>query len=521
MGDIPVKLIIQHSGNVIGTPNVDVGRLLIPEIKYKVKEIRITTHKFFHQRISNLDLVTRLRTLYSDSDSDVLDMVGCVEKSNLVNIFVDHHVVPNRGIPHPIYLLTDKEVYELIDEEENENESEESRFTCSENNDSDNDFKDTNEDDDPLKDNELHLLFEEEMKTPNEFGDEDGNPKPKTKYPTFKLEADMDKMYFEVGFQFDNATRFKEVIGEYAIKGFVSIIELCGGFLGTPSVMSVGETLKRRPFFSSPEELFDEEYYDEQSPDKKRRLTPEQVHRLEKSFEEDNKLEPERKTELAQKLGMQPRQVAVWFQNRRARWKTKQLERDFDCLKSSYESLLSDYNSVSKQNEKLKAEMLLRLDLFAIKSNAMIKLRLEELLFIDSDMNLKMCNMNLFSMPILKVVYLTEKLQAEEVAGAPISGQKPDPNPEDVPDFPPLQMNVKSEDRLSTGTSGSAVVDEDVLQLMDSGDSYFLNTDYPPYVVPMDGFQSEEEEAYFHDAFPVVEQDPEEAGEPLGSWVWS
>lgn len=238
--------------------------------------------------------------------------------------------------------------------------------------------------------------------------------------------------------------------------------------------MSVGETLKRRPFFSSPEELFDEEYYDEQSPDKKRRLTPEQVHLLEKSFEEENKLEPERKTELAQKLGMQPRQVAVWFQNRRARWKTKQLERDFDRLKSSYESLLSDYNCVCKENEKLKAE----------------------------------------------VVYLTEKLEAKEVAGAPISGPKPDTHPEDVPNFPPLQMNVKSEDRLSTGTSGSAVVDEDVLQLMDSGDSYFLNTDYPPFVAPLDGFQSEDEEGYFPDAFPVVAQHPEES-EPLGSWVWS
>lgn len=128
---------------------------------------------------------------------------------------------------------------------------------------------------------------------------------------------------------------------------------------------------------------------------------------------------------------------------------------------------------------------------------------------------------NLTLLRLDQVVYLTEKLQAEEVAGAPISGQKPDPNPEDVPDFPPLQMNVKSEDRLSTGTSGSAVVDEDVLQLMDSGDSYFLNTNYPPYVAPMDGFQSEEEEGYFTDAFPVVEQHPEEAGEPFGSWVWS
>lgn len=129
--------------------------------------------------------------------------------------------------------------------------------------------------------------------------------------------------------------------------------------------------------------------------------------------------------------------------------------------------------------------------------------------------------MNLTLLRLDQVVYLTEKLQAEEVAGAPISGQKPDPNPEDVPDFPPLQMNVKSEDRLSTGTSGSAVVDEDVLQLMDSGDSYFLNTDYPPYVAPMDGFQSEEEEGYFTDAFPVVEQHPEEAEELLVSWVWS
>lgn len=41
--------------------------------------------------------------------------------------------------------------------------------------------------------------------------------------------------------------------------------------------MSMEETAKRRPFFSTPEELYDEEYLDEQSPEKKRRLTPEQV----------------------------------------------------------------------------------------------------------------------------------------------------------------------------------------------------------------------------------------------------
>lgn len=78
---------------------------------------------------------------------------------------------------------------------------------------------------------------------------------------------------------------------------------------------------------------------------------------MEKNFEEENKLEPERKTQLAKKLGLQPRQVAVWFQNRRARWKTKQLERDYDVLKSSYDTLLSSYDSIMKENEKLKSEV--------------------------------------------------------------------------------------------------------------------------------------------------------------------
>ncbi|XP_058187573.1 homeobox-leucine zipper protein HAT7-like isoform X1 [Rhododendron vialii] len=92
---------------------------------------------------------------------------------------------------------------------------------------------------------------------------------------------------------------------------------------------------------------------------KKIRLSMEQVKALEKSFEVvGNKLEPERKVQLARALGLQPRQVAIWFQNRRARWKTKQLERDYDLLKRKFEALKSDNDALLAHNNKLHAELL-------------------------------------------------------------------------------------------------------------------------------------------------------------------
>ncbi|XP_077222583.1 homeobox-leucine zipper protein HAT5-like [Tasmannia lanceolata] len=239
-------------------------------------------------------------------------------------------------------------------------------------------------------------------------------------------------------------------------------------FRGSRSVMKMEETtMKRHPFFSSSEEYIEEEYYDEQLPEKKRRLTPEQVHLLEKSFEVENKLEPERKSQLAKKLGLQQRQVAIWFQNRRARWKTKQLEKDYALLKSSYDSLLSDYDQINTENEKLKSE----------------------------------------------VVDLTEKVQVKGLVD-----QKPNPPPEKA------DITIKAEDRLSSDTGGSAVVDEDGPQLIDSGDSYFPEG-YRGCMGTVNGVQSEEEDAsdesrsYFSDAFAAVE--PQQNEEALFTWVFS
>nr|GMD54705.1 homeobox-leucine zipper protein ATHB-6-like [Ipomoea batatas] len=50
-------------------------------------------------------------------------------------------------------------------------------------------------------------------------------------------------------------------------------------------------------------------------------------------------------------------QVAVWFQNRRARWKTKQLERDYGVLKANYDSLKHNYETLQLDKESLLKEI--------------------------------------------------------------------------------------------------------------------------------------------------------------------
>ncbi|KAJ8900576.1 hypothetical protein K2173_025353 [Erythroxylum novogranatense] len=85
----------------------------------------------------------------------------------------------------------------------------------------------------------------------------------------------------------------------------------------------------------------------------KRRFSDEQIKSLETMFESESRLEPRKKLELAKKLGLQPRQVAIWFQNKRARWKSKQLERDYSILNANYNSLASRFEALKKEKQAL------------------------------------------------------------------------------------------------------------------------------------------------------------------------
>ncbi|XVF10151.1 hypothetical protein REPUB_Repub07fG0157900 [Reevesia pubescens] len=88
-----------------------------------------------------------------------------------------------------------------------------------------------------------------------------------------------------------------------------------------------------------------------------RRFSDEQIRLLESIFESEMKLEPRKKLQLAREVGLQPRQVAIWFQNRRARWKSKQIEQDYRRLRVNYDNLASRFESLKKEKQSLISQM--------------------------------------------------------------------------------------------------------------------------------------------------------------------
>ncbi|KAK6931040.1 Homeobox domain [Dillenia turbinata] len=90
-------------------------------------------------------------------------------------------------------------------------------------------------------------------------------------------------------------------------------------------------------------------------PRKKLRLSKEQTRLLEESFRQNHTLDPKQKEALTMQLRLKPRQIEVWFQNRRARSKLKQTEMECEYLKRWFGSLREQNRRLQKEVEELRA----------------------------------------------------------------------------------------------------------------------------------------------------------------------
>ncbi|XP_076911965.1 homeobox-leucine zipper protein ATHB-52-like [Bidens hawaiensis] len=88
-----------------------------------------------------------------------------------------------------------------------------------------------------------------------------------------------------------------------------------------------------------------------------KRLTEDQVRLLESNFDSTKKLEPERKQQLSCMLGIPPRQIAIWYQNKRARWKNQSMEHGYNMLQLQLEATLVETVQLQKEVEQLRAEL--------------------------------------------------------------------------------------------------------------------------------------------------------------------
>ncbi|CAL5036606.1 unnamed protein product [Urochloa decumbens] len=121
---------------------------------------------------------------------------------------------------------------------------------------------------------------------------------------------------------------------------------------GSP-VSSGSGSAKRAAAERSPAGSGDED--DDGSARKKLRLSKDQAAVLEECFKTHHTLTPKQKVALANSLGLRPRQVEVWFQNRRARTKLKQTEVDCEYLKRWCEQLAEENRRLGKEVAELRA----------------------------------------------------------------------------------------------------------------------------------------------------------------------
>lgn len=104
----------------------------------------------------------------------------------------------------------------------------------------------------------------------------------------------------------------------------------------------------------------------------KKRFSDNQIRSMESIFVSESKLEPRKKLQLAEEIGLEPRQVAIWFQNKRARWKSKQLEREYNILQANYNALASQFEELNKEKQSLVTQVTLGSSKILVVTNSCV-----------------------------------------------------------------------------------------------------------------------------------------------------
>uniref|UniRef100_A0A7S2NNJ5 Homeobox domain-containing protein n=1 Tax=Cyanoptyche gloeocystis TaxID=77922 RepID=A0A7S2NNJ5_9EUKA len=102
--------------------------------------------------------------------------------------------------------------------------------------------------------------------------------------------------------------------------------------------------------YQSPSNSWIDKADDEDGPaSKKRRLRPNQVAQLEESFAQNPKLNQHRRSELASALDLSPRQIEVWFQNKRAKLKVQNVHEKYEELNQLYQNQIRANQELQKK----------------------------------------------------------------------------------------------------------------------------------------------------------------------------